>query len=52
MKAFSYQGILLFVDKSGINLISPTPVNLDSSAGPSVNEGIPIEAKVKPTPFL
>lgn len=45
-----YHGSLFLVDKSGTSLISPTAVRLVPSAGPSQDELIPMDAKVKPTP--
>ena len=48
----TYHGILLMVDKSGINLNSPVPVSIVSAAGQSAKEVDPIAAKVKPTPFF
>jgi len=51
-KNIIYHGILLRVDKSGINLVSPTAVRPDPSAGPSIREENPIAANAKPTPFL
>lgn len=50
-KIMNYQGIVFRVDKSGISLISPVPVKPVSAAGPSMNEGIAMHAKVKPRPF-
>lgn len=47
-----YHGILYLVDKSGISLVSPTPLRLVPSAGPSIAELIPIQANVRPTPFF
>ena len=49
---YDYHGIVLNVDRSGISLISPVPVKLVSAAGPSINDVIPMHAKVKPTPFF
>jgi hypothetical protein len=47
-----YQGILLLVDRSGVNLVSPTAPKPDPAAGPSIKELIPIGANAKPTPFF
>lgn len=47
-----YQGIRLLVDRSGMSLISPTPVRLVPSAGPSMCDDIAMDAQVSPTPFL
>ena len=52
LKDISYHGILHMVDKSGVSLISPTPVRLVSSGGASAKEVVPIHANVKPTPFF
>lgn len=51
-KVISYQGIMHLVVISGMSLISPTPLKLVPSAGPSIAEDIPIEAWVRPTPFF
>lgn len=47
-----YQGIRLLVDRSGMSLISPTPVRLVPSAGPSICDDIAMDAQVSPTPFF
>lgn len=47
-----YQGIRLLVDRSGMSRISPTPLRLVPSAGPSICEDIAMDAQDSPTPFL
>lgn len=45
-----YQGILLFVDKSGIRTTSPTAFKPDPSTAVSIKEGIVIQTLAKPVP--
>lgn len=47
-----YQGIVLIVDKSGVNLASPTEPKPEPCAGPSKKDVIAILTNAKPTPFF
>jgi hypothetical protein len=51
-KEHVYQGIVLLVDKSGVNLASPTEPKPEPAGGPSKKEVITILTNAKPTPFL